>query len=923
MKKLLLQFVASVVAMTGMAAVAPAQTPISFDGIAASQLGRPGFLVDANGAVGTKQYMEYSSIYYQAYDKVTFAPVWAVPQQINAPFLNNGLNDCSNITGDGVITFDRMASRWVLSAHTGTQNDYFYCIAVSNTDDLTASNLTWFTYDVPLNSVLGTNPQGNVYFPDWPKIGTWPDAYYIGIDLNDINQNFREVGILACALDRTNMLTGGIPRPAQCFRTPNPIPGTVYLGHSLIPADVNGTNPPPAGRDESFLSIQNPPIDQVTTTSNVINLWTFHLDWTTPANSTFTQSQISVAQYEPACYETTDPVQTVCVPEPSTVSTGQHIDSVGDRLMPQLAYRNFGAYESFLFTHTVQEGTGLNGQTGIRWYELRGSGAPTVYQYGNISPDNSTYRFMSSMAQDQNANAAMGYSLSSGSLHPGISASSWSLANKTLPQEFSILNGVADEENTWHWGSYTTMSVDPVDGCTFWYPNEYFPTNQIGVNNTTWVTRIASFKLPGCGTVVPAPNSLTFASQAVGTTSPAQTVTLYNGQMVTLNISSLSITGTNAADFSQTNTCGATVTAGQACTVSVTFSPSAVGTRTATLNFNDDAGNSPQTVSLSGTGQAGGPSVSLVPPSMAFGNESVGVTSAAQTGTLTNTGTATLNISSLAVTGLNKSDFGQTNNCGNSVAPGASCTIQVTFTPTTTGPRKAFVTVNDNAPGSPQSISLTGTGVKLTVTVSPTSLSFGKTNLHSTSPGKIVTLTNTSTSAVTISSISIGGTNPGDFAQTNGCGSSLAGGASCQITVTFSPTALGQRNGTLSITDNATGSPQTVALSGFGVQPVVNLSPTMLQFPVTKVGTSSLPMNITLTNTGLGTLTISSLRITGANAADFSQTNTCGTIVAAGGSCTISVTFTPKATGVRRAAVSITDNASNSPQNVNLSGSGN
>jgi Abnormal spindle-like microcephaly-assoc'd, ASPM-SPD-2-Hydin len=922
MKHLASQVLVGILAWVCVAVSAPAQSVNSFDGIAASQLARPGFLVDANGAVGTKQYMEYSSIYYQAYDKVTFASVWANPQQINTPFLNNGLNNCSNITGDGYIIFDRLASRWVLSAHTGTQNNYFYCIAVSNTDDLTASNLLWFTYEIPLNPVLGTNSQGNVYFPDWPKLGTWPDAYYVGIDLNDINQNFREVGVLACALDRSTMLTGGIPRSPQCFRSPNPVPTTVYLGHSLIPADVDGTTAPPVGRDEYFVSIQNPPIDQTSTTSNTINLWDFHVDWSNPANSTFTQSSMSVAQYEPGCYETTDPVQTVCVPEPTTVTTGQHIDSVGDRLMPRLAYRNFGAYESFLFSHAVQVGTGLNGQTGIRWYELRGSGAPTVFRYGNISPDNTTYRFMSSMAQDQNANAALGYSVSSGSLHPGISASSWSLANNTLPIEFSILNGVADEENTWHWGSYTTMSVDPVDGCTFWYPNEYFPTNQIGANNAVWVTRIANFKLPSCGTVAPSPNSLTFASQAIGTTSAPQAVTLYNGQTVALNIASFTFAGANASDFAQTNTCGSTLAAGQACTVNVTFTPSATGTRTATMNVNDDAGNSPQTVSLTGTGSAGGPLVVLAPTSMAFGNESVGVVSPAQMATLTNTGNATLTITSLAVTGLNKQDFPQTNNCPSSVAAGGSCTISVTFDPTATGPRKASVTVNDNAPGSPQSISLTGTGVKLTVTVSPTTLSFGKVNLHVTSPGKIVTLTNTSTSAVTITGITVTGTNAGDFGQTNPCGTSLGAGANCQITVTFAPTALGQRTASLSIADNASGSPQMVSLSGFGVQPVVNLSPTTLQFPATKVGTTSAPKNITLTNTGLGNLTISQIRINGTNAADFAQTNNCGANLAAGGSCMISVTFTPKATGVRRAAVTITDNASNSPQSVNISGSG-
>src|SRR5262249_3138000 len=152
-----------------------------------------------------------------------------------------------------------------------------------------------------------------------------------------------------------------------------------------IPADIDGPAAPPTGRDEYFVSIQNPPIDQQSTTSNTINLWSFHVDWNTPANSSFTQAPLSVASYEPGCYQTASPPQTVCVPEPSTVNTGQHIASVGDRLMPRLAYRNFGAYESFMFSHVVQVGAGLNSQTGIRWYELRGGGTPAVSRYDTIS----------------------------------------------------------------------------------------------------------------------------------------------------------------------------------------------------------------------------------------------------------------------------------------------------------------------------------------------------------------------------------------------------------------------------------------------------------------------------------------------------------------------------------------------------------
>jgi hypothetical protein len=475
-----------------------AQTVNSFDGIDASQLpsAHRELDVDPNGAVGTKQYMEWINVYYQAFDKGTFAPVWSSPQVGTTPWQNAKLSNCYNIVGDGVIIFDRLASRWVIAARTSTSNNYYYCIAISNTDDLTSSSLTWYAYAIPLNSILGTNSHGNVYFPDWPKLGTWSDAYYLTIDLNDVNLGYREVGIVVCALDRTNMLVGSpTPNPPQCFKQTSSPSTAVYLAHSLIPADVEGTTPPPTGRDEYLVSIQNPPLDGKTTTSNSFNLWQFHVDWSNPANSTFTQTSAPVAAYTPGCYGLTKSANTVCVPEPSTGRTHQHIDSVGDRFMPGFSYRNFGSDESFLISHTVLVGTSGT-QTGIRWYELRGSGTPSVYQDGTVSFD-SLYRFMPSIAEDAVGNAAVGYSISSSTTHPGIEAAWWNLASTTSPNKLPILSGKGDEENSYHWGDYTSMTVDPVDGCTFWYVNEYFPSNQTG-SSVNWNTRIANFKIPTC-----------------------------------------------------------------------------------------------------------------------------------------------------------------------------------------------------------------------------------------------------------------------------------------------------------------------------------------------------------------------------------------------------------------------------------------
>jgi hypothetical protein len=480
-----------------------AQTIHSHEGIDASQVGQPEFNVDPNGAVGTKQFMEWTDVNYQAFDKATFAPVWTTPQDGTQPWRNNKMSNCYSIAGDGFILFDRLASRWVIGGHNspGVGGNYYYCVAISSTDDLSSTTLTWYTYSFLLNPVLGKNASGHTYFPDWPKLGTWADAYYVSFDLEDVDNHYQEIGVVACALDRTNMLTDSTPRAMQCFSDPNPIPtnGPVYLKHSLIPGDVEGTTAPPVGRDEFLVSIQNPPNDGESKISSTINLWDFHVDWVNPANSSFTNSPISVPQYTPGCYDPTRVTFTFCVPEPAPGPHGGHhkIDSVGDRLMPRLAYRRFGTYESFLVSHTVQAAAGGIGQTVIRWYELRGSGIPGLFQSGTVNPAKGVYHFIPSIAQDHNGNAAVGYNISSPSLHPSIRESSWSLTANYQPVEVAIKKGAGDEENSQRWGDYSSMTVDPVDDCTFWYVNQYFSTNQVG-NSINWDTRVAKFKLSTC-----------------------------------------------------------------------------------------------------------------------------------------------------------------------------------------------------------------------------------------------------------------------------------------------------------------------------------------------------------------------------------------------------------------------------------------
>ncbi|PYV25284.1 MAG: hypothetical protein DMG27_10550 [Acidobacteria bacterium] len=266
-------------------------------------------------------------------------------------------------------------------------------------------------------------------------------------------------------------------------------------------------------------------------------------------------------------------------------------------------------------------------------------------------------------------------------------------------------------------------------------------------------------------------------------------------------------------------------------------------------------------------GSSGGtaPVVSLSPTSFVFGNQTVGTTSAAQFSTLTNSGSATLTISSVTVSG----DFALAGlgACGTSLATGTRCTISVNFKPTATGTRTGTVTVSDIAAGSPQKISLTGSGVSSgtstpVASLSPTSLAFGNQTVGTTSAAKVVTLSNTGSAALSITSIAVAGTNVGDFTQTHTCLSSLAAGARCTISVTFKPAATGTRSARVSVTDNASGSPQAVVLSGSGVSssttgPAVSLSPTSLAFGNQTVGTTSAVKYATLTNTGHATLTFS------------------------------------------------------------------
>lgn len=289
-----------------------------------------------------------------------------------------------------------------------------------------------------------------------------------------------------------------------------------------------------------------------------------------------------------------------------------------------------------------------------------------------------------------------------------------------------------------------------------------------------------------------------------------------------------------------------------------------------------------------------------------FGFQQIGKAGPVTALLFTNRWTDTLTISSVSATG----DFAQTNNCPATLAKGKNCNINVTATPTRAGARTGKLTVVTNAPGSPTVTSLAATGTVAALSPNPLK-QFADTAINSTS-SQALTLTNTGPSPLAISHIAV----TGDYSQTNTCGSSVAAGDHCTITVKFAPTLTGKRHGGVTILPAAPEVAQTVQLGGMGLS--MTYAPHKLTFTSQMVGTTSAPKTVTVSNPGNAALIMGAM----AAAGDFAQTNNCPASLPAGSSCTVSVTFSPTASGSRTGTVSITDSDFGSPQLVTLSGTG-
>jgi hypothetical protein len=612
------------------AALAPTVN-LGFDGLGNASLG---FTVnsappDTNGAVGLNQYVQWVNTSFAVFDKATGAKI-AGPTAGNTLWAGFGGGCQTNNDGDPIVLYDKAANRWVFAQFSVSTTPFLQCVAVSTTSDATGTyNRYSFQYST---------------FDDYPKMGVWPDAYYTTFNMFNGNTF---VGADACAYDRTAMLNGQ-PATQVCFQQGNTIGG-------LLPSDLDGSTAPPAG-SPNFLVFFG---------SNNLNLFKFHVNFATPSASTFTgPTVLSVTAFSPLCNGGT------CVVQPGTTT---RLDSLADRLMYRLAYRNFGNHESLVVNHSVTAGTG----GGVRWYEIQNpNGTPVVAQQSTFAPD-SAFRWMGSIAMDQSGDMAMGYSVSSSTINPSIRFTGRTPSDpvNTMEAETSIIAGTGSQTgNLTRWGDYSAITVDPVDDCTFWYTTEYMKTT----GSFNWNTRIANFKFPNCGgaatpdyTLSASPTSVTVTQGGSGGTS---TITVnptggFTGS-VTLSASGLpaGVTasfGTNPTTSTSvlTLTASSTATTGTA-TVTITGTSGAL-THTTTVSLTVNAPAQPN-FSLSASpaslsvvqGNSGSSTITVSPINGFTGSVTLsasglpaGVTASFGTNPTTSTSVVTFTASTTATTG--------------------------------------------------------------------------------------------------------------------------------------------------------------------------------------------------------------------------------------------------------------------------------
>jgi 6-phosphogluconolactonase len=413
------------------------------------------------------------------------------------------------------------------------------------------------------------------------------------------------------------------------------------------------------------------------------------------------------------------------------------------------------------------------------------------------------------------------------------------------------------------------------------------------------------------------PKAAVFSSQVVGTSSMSKNVILIN----TDNVNALTISSVTASgNFTQTNTCGSGVASLATCTITIKFTPTSATALLGAITIADNAPGSPHIIGLTGTGIR---QVTTSASSLAFGTVPIGTTSSAKTVKVTNNSANVVNITSITPSADYVAVPSLTNGCGTSLAAKASCSESVTFTPTQAGSINGALLITDTAANSPQVVTLTGTGSGSNgapITISPPSLAFGKQLVGGISGGKALTIKNIGTNSLGIS-ISASG----EYSETPSggqpCGANLAGGASCTVTVTFSPATVASINGSIAVAYSGTDSPQVATLTGTGIGPL-STSLSSLNFPAQQVLTTSSSTTVKLTNNTAGPITIASITPTGNYGVLMGMGTDCGGSLNPGANCNVRVVFAPTHSGTVLGAFTVIDSATNSPQIVGLSAIG-
>ena len=462
----------------GLRASAPAPTGLSFEGVGA---GMPGYFVnavppDTNGHVGATQYVQWNNVSFAVWDKQ--GNKLYGPAAGNTLFQPLGGVCASHNDGDPVVNYDILAGRWVMSQLVvyASPNFSHQCVAVSLTSDATGS---WYLYDF-------ATAQSD--FVDYPKMAVWPDGYYMSAHIFGGGGSFYAAGRIY-VFEREKMLNG---QPARMLSADLKQYGG-FPQYGFLPADVDSAQAPPPGEAEFVIGP-----DPVST--NMLDSTRVAVTWGTTPSISLTETQINASWGIPPCISGFS--SRACVPQPPPASSSAYLDSLDQIFMYRLAYRNFGGspvQESLVANITVPGNATPTPHGAVRWFEFRNAGdsttTPTVYQASTFDPD-TDYRWMGSIAMDKDHNIALGYSKSSTTVNPSIWVNGRLGTDpiNTLGTEMQMMAGGGVQTAYNRWGDYSSMTLDPIDQCTFWFTSEYLPNN--GTYN--WSTRIASFKFPSC-----------------------------------------------------------------------------------------------------------------------------------------------------------------------------------------------------------------------------------------------------------------------------------------------------------------------------------------------------------------------------------------------------------------------------------------